>query len=66
MTLYGGIDLHSNNSYLCVIDEQDNRILEKRLDNDAPAIIPPFNPTKANCRRWRWNRPSTGTGWWMR
>ena len=44
MTLYGGIDLHSNNSYLCVIDEQDNRILEKRLDNDAPAIIRALQP----------------------
>jgi hypothetical protein len=35
MPLYCGIDLHSNNHVVCVIDEQDKRLLEKKLDNDS-------------------------------
>lgn len=38
MTLYAGIDLHSNNSYVCVIDEQDTRLLERRFRNEAAVI----------------------------
>jgi len=31
MKLYCGIDLHSNNNYLTLIDDHDRRVLEKRL-----------------------------------
>jgi transposase len=34
MKLYCGIDLHSNNHWLTVIDETDRRLLEKRVAND--------------------------------
>ena len=44
MTLYAGIDLHSNNSYLCVIDEQDKRIVARRFDNDATTLIRALAP----------------------
>ena len=30
MTLYCGIDLHSNNSVVAVLDEQDRTLYEKR------------------------------------
>jgi transposase len=33
MTLYCGIDLHSNNHVVVVIDEEDRRLVEKRLPN---------------------------------
>ncbi len=33
MTLYCGIDLHSNNHYICVINDKDKRLLEARVDN---------------------------------
>ena len=39
MTYYCGIDLHSNNHYVCVIDDEDNRVLERKLDNDADLLI---------------------------
>ena len=39
MSLYCGIDLHSNNHFICVIDEKDNRIFETKLDNDAEQTI---------------------------
>ena len=35
MKLYGGIDLHSNNSVLVLIDEEDRVIYEKRLNIGA-------------------------------
>jgi transposase len=39
MKLYGGIDLHSNNHWLTIIDEQDRRVLEKRLRNDLSSTL---------------------------
>ena len=38
MTLYCGIDLHSNNSMISLIDEADRLISEKRLDNNLQTI----------------------------
>ena len=34
MTIFGGIDLHSNNSVISLIDTQDHVISEKRLPNE--------------------------------
>jgi transposase len=36
---YSGIDLHSNNSVVTIIDEQDRVVAEKRLPNDLERII---------------------------
>jgi transposase len=36
---YSGIDLHSNNSVVVVIDEADRVIVEKRMPNDLLAIV---------------------------
>jgi transposase len=33
MKTYAGIDLHSSNSYLVIIDDTDKRLFEKRLSN---------------------------------
>ncbi len=33
MTLYCGIDLHSDNHFICIIDDNDKRLLEARVDN---------------------------------
>lgn len=38
MTLYCGIDLHSNNSPILLIDDSDQLISEKRLENNLDAI----------------------------
>jgi len=45
MGLYCGIDLHSNNHVVRVIDEEDRRLYEKRLPNDlaiTKAALEPF------------------------
>ena len=34
MTLYAAIDLHSNNSVLCVLDESDRIVFSKRPRQD--------------------------------
>lgn len=44
MSLYCGIDLHSNNHVVCVIDDQDRRLLEKKLDNDPELAIQALTP----------------------
>jgi len=44
MKLYGGIDLHSNNSVVALLDEQDQVVYHKRLGNDAPGILAALAP----------------------
>ena len=39
MSLYGGIDLHANNSVMVLLDEQDQVIYQKRLSNQLPLIV---------------------------
>ncbi len=46
MTLYAAIDLHSNNNYVCVIDNKDKRLLETKLANDASLVIQALKPFK--------------------
>jgi hypothetical protein len=38
MKLYAGIDLHSTNSYLAIIDEDGKRIFKEKLPNDLVTI----------------------------
>jgi transposase len=44
MKLYAAFDLHSSNSYLSVIDEEGKKKLEKKLANDADAIVAVLSP----------------------
>jgi transposase len=44
---YTGIDLHSNNSVISVIDETDKVVAEKRLPNDLARILDYLEPHKA-------------------
>lgn len=46
MKLYGGIDLHSNNSYVVLSDEMDKIVYQKRLDNDLELILKELLPFK--------------------
>jgi transposase len=50
MKLYGGIDLHSNNSVIALLDETDNVVYQRRLPNDLTlmlAELAPFTPAIA-------------------
>jgi transposase len=44
---YCGIDLHSNNSVVSVVDEADHVVAEKRLPNDLEKIIGLMKPWQA-------------------
>ncbi len=46
MKTYAGIDLHSSNNYIVVIDENDKRLFEKRLPNTLEDIIAALDPFK--------------------
>ena len=44
--LYAGIDLHSNNFYLGIIDQNDQKIFQKRLPNIQDLILAELKPFK--------------------
>jgi len=44
MRLYGAIDLHSNNSVMVLLDEQDKIVYQKRLPNDLKTICEQLAP----------------------
>src|SRR3989475_12244441 len=44
MSLYGGIDLHANNSVIVLINEQDEVLYQKRLPNDLTTILGQLAP----------------------
>ncbi len=48
MTLYcAAADLHSKNHFLSTIDEQDDRIVEKRLSNGMAVTLKTLEPYRS-------------------
>jgi len=50
MVLYAGIDLHSNNNYLGIIDDADQRVYKKQLPNDLSSILSVLDSHKQELR----------------
>ena len=50
MPLYGGIDLHANNSVVVLLNEQDQVVYQKRLPNDLPTILEVLAPHHAEIK----------------
>ena len=46
MSLYCGIDLHSNNHVVVVIDEEDRRLVEKRLPTELTSTLKLLGPDR--------------------
>ena len=44
MKLYGGIDLHSNNSVIHIIDDKGNSQFKKKVSNDLVTIVMLLKP----------------------
>lgn len=44
MKLYGGIDLHSNNSVVVLLDEEERVVYEKRIANDLGYLLLELEP----------------------
>ena len=46
MKAYAGIDLHSSNSFIGILDQEDRRLYGKRLPNDLESILSALEPFK--------------------
>ena len=46
MKLYGGIDLHSNNSVIALLDDEDKVVYQRRLPNNLQLILAELEPHK--------------------
>ena len=44
MRAYAGIDLHSTNNYLGIINEKNEQLFKKRLPNDMGTILSALHP----------------------
>ena len=47
MALYSAIDLHSNNSYLVILGDEDQAVVSRRLANDLEQILAVLKPHQA-------------------
>jgi hypothetical protein len=47
MTLYGGIDLHVDNSLMALLDDHDKIVFEKQVPNEITTIFTHFVPYHA-------------------
>ncbi len=48
MKAYAGIDLHSSNSFIGIIDEKDRRLYSKRHENRVDVVLKALRPFKRN------------------
>jgi len=44
MKLYSGFDLHANNTYIGIEDEEGKRLMTRKVDNDPNQILQVLNP----------------------
>ena len=44
MELYAGLDLHSRNTYIGIMDREFKRVFGKRVSNDLPLITKTLEP----------------------
>jgi len=44
MRYYGGLDLHSNNTYLGILDEKGNKVYKAKVHNHLPTILSALQP----------------------
>ena len=50
MKLYAGLDLHSRNTYIGIMDDTFNRVFKKRVPNDLDQILQILKPFKKRLR----------------
>jgi len=44
MQLYAGLDLHSRNTYIGIMDQEFKRVFGKRVSNKLPMILKTLTP----------------------
>ncbi len=65
MSHYCGIDLHSNNHVLVIIDKEDKRVFDKRLDNNLLLTLKALAPYRESLQGIAWSPRLIGIGWLM-
>ena len=50
MAVYVGIDLHSTNSYLAVVDEEGKKVYKKKLPNEGETILAALEPYRGELK----------------
>ena len=50
MELYGGIDLHSSNSYIGIVNEENRVMYKDRHRNELPLILSVLAPFKSKLK----------------
>ena len=63
MELYAGLDLHSRNTYIGIMDDAFNRVFKKRVPNDLDQILQILKPFKKRLKDSLSSPLTTGTGW---
>ena len=44
MQLYAGLDLHSRNTYIGIMDKEFKRVFNKRISNKLPLVLATLEP----------------------
>ena len=63
MKAYAGIDLHSSNNYLGIINDNDKRLYGRRISNDLNLILWRWKGLEMSLRESWLNQLTIGTGW---
>jgi len=50
MQLYAGLDLHSRNTYIGILDQEFNRVFKKRVSNNLELILKTLNPFRSELK----------------
>ena len=62
MQLYAGLDLHSRNTYIGIMDKEFKRVFGKRVLNKLPLILKTLEPFQDQLKVSSSNPPTIGTG----
>jgi len=63
MKAYAGIDLHSSNNYLGIINDNDKRLYGRWISNDLNLILWRWKRLEISLRESWLNQLTIGTGW---
>ena len=63
MELYSGLDLHSLNTYIGILNPDLERVFKKRVSNNLDLILETFQPLKINSKGLRLTPPTIGAIW---
>jgi len=71
MKAYAGIDLHSTNNYIGIINDKDQRLFKKRLPNNLDVILSALEPFQQDLHgivvesTYNWYAGRWTTGQWL-